>query len=320
MVLQNVSLLLVSVVALVLSGFLLVKSLSKIAQFLRITEFSAAFIIMSIATSIPELFVGISSGLIGRSALSLGNVIGANIIDLTLIMGILIVLGKGISTRQRELKESPYIITGIAALPLLLFYIGNTLSRIDGVLLILVFSLYSWRMVKGSQRFEKRYKAFRAMKDWQAIFTTLIFAGSLLLLFVSSNYVIKYSSLIATELNFPDIFLGLFLISFATTLPELIFGVSAIFSGHKSMSVGDQVGTIITNSTLVLGVVSLISPISADFMLFVISALFLLFSVFLFATFAASGRRLDKTEGIALIMFYIVFLFMQIYITRLGTG
>ena len=154
----NFVLFIISAAFLVLSGAYIIKSLSKISKHLGITEFAATFILISIATSFPELFVGISSALTGQTALALGNILGANLINLTLIMGILILLGKEIKTKNTQLRESPYLLAGIVALPLVLFFFGNALSRVDGFLLLFVFFSYSYRLIKNSKKYVKGYK------------------------------------------------------------------------------------------------------------------------------------------------------------------
>ena len=116
MLLINLTLFLVSCLVLVLSGSWVVKSLSKIASFLRISEFLVGFVIMALSTSIPELFVGITSSLAKNPALALGTVIGSNIVDLTLVIGIVIVLAKGIGTERRFMKRDSFYMFFIASL------------------------------------------------------------------------------------------------------------------------------------------------------------------------------------------------------------
>ena len=311
----NFVLFIISAAFLVLSGAYIIKSLSKISKHLGITEFAATFILISIATSFPELFVGISSALTGQTALALGNILGANLIDLTLIMGILILLGKEIKTKNTQLRESPYLLAGIVALPLVLFFFGNMLSRTDGLLLLFVFFAYSYHLIKNSKKYAKVHKIDKKkLEGINIISTTLIFVLSLAVLMVSAYFVIKYASLISIDLQLPQIFVGLFLISLSTTLPELAFGVRAVLSGHKSMSIGNQLGTIIVNSTLILGIIALINPITADIFLFFTAGIFLLFSAFLFVYFVTSKEKLSSTEGITLILIYVLFVIVQFYL------
>jgi len=247
---------------LTISGIYLVKSLSKIAKFLGISEFSAAFIIMAFATSIPELLVGVNSALSGSPALSLGNIIGANIIDLTLIAGIIIILSKDIKIRSsRIIGKDIYLMLAAVTLIILLFAIGKSLSQMDGVILLCFFAIHTYSVFKRRRRYTKKIKNGKSgiKKFWWL----LIFILALVGLFISSGFVVKSASGIAIDLKLPEIMIGLFLLSIATTLPELVFGVSAANSKHKEMAVGNMIGTIIANSTLILGLVSIIHPITA---------------------------------------------------------
>lgn len=299
-------------IVLAVSATFLVKNLVKIAEFLRITEFAAAFIIMAVATSLPELFVGIMSALTGNPALSFGNIIGANIIDLTLVMGIIIIASRNIKIKDKEIKKDAFFMSLIALLPLILFLIGNVLSRLDGLILLAIFFVYSRRLLKRQKKFKEKMK--NRIKRYEIIFTMLFFIFSLGVLFVSANFIVKYATLLAVDLALPQIMIGLFLVSIGTTLPELTFGVRAAMLRHGEMALGDQIGTVICNATFILGVVALIEPITAAFAPFIIASAFLLLSCFLFITFTESGNRLDMKEGISLILLYIFFVMVEFYI------
>ncbi len=302
----------ISALVLTISGIYLVKSLSKIARFLGISEFSAAFIIMAFASSIPELFVGISSALNGNPALSLGNIIGANIINLTLISGIIIILSKEIKIESKKIGNDVYIMLVTILLIIALFTIGKSLSRIDGVILLLVFGFHTYEVFKKRKKYPKKMENKLERKSrfkW-----LIIFLIALIGLFISSNYVVKYGSSLALDLNLPEIMLGLFILSIATTLPELVFGISATKLKHKEMAIGDQIGSVVTNAALILGIVAIIHPISAEFRPFLISSIFMFISAFIFATFLKTGNKLEKLEGISLILIYILFIIIEFFV------
>ncbi len=314
MLLLNFLYFLLACAILVISGTGLVKTLTKIARFLRLSEFVAAFIIMAAATSLPELFVGISSALAGKPALGLGNVIGANILDLTLVLGIIILTARGIKIRERGLKRDVRWMSFIAILPLVLFMIGNSLSRLDGAILLLVFLAYSYRMLKR-QRSNERLKG--GIGRYEIVFAIFLFVICLVMLFVSARFVVDYASTLALELSLPPIMIGLFLVSIGTTLPELTFGVRAAILKHGEMALGDQIGTVIYNATFVIGLTALIYPISATFAPFIIASAFLLLVSFLVITFIESGSMLGVKEGISLILIYIFFVMVEFYMESL---
>lgn len=297
---------------LVISGILLVKSLEKIARFLRISEFTAAFIIMAFATSVPELMIGISSAIQGNPALSLGNIIGANILDLTLITGIFVVLARKIEFKTNKVGRGVYFMFASMLLLMVLYLIGNSISRIDGGILLGIFLINSYRMFKKREKYLSKLKDGLSRKE--GVFYSVLFVTSVAVLFISSNYIVQYAHEIAIDLQIPQIIIGLFLLSIATTLPELVFGLTAVLKMHPEMAIGDQIGTVFTNIALIVGVVALIHPITTTFLPFVISGIFMILSAFLFVTFIQSGRKLDLREGISLILMYIFFVVIQFFI------
>ena len=315
MVLTNLLIFLGLCALLILSGYLLVKTLSKIAVFLKLSEFIIAFIIMAFATSIPELFVGISSAISKNPALSLGNVIGSNIVDLTFIIGIAVILARGIKINKEVRKDSLYMFL-IALIPIILMLIGNGLSRIDGVVLVSIFGFYSWNVLVNRRRFKKTLE--NNIKKLDIILSTVLFLFSLVLLFYSAKYIVKYATLLSIELALPPIIIGLFLLAIGTSLPELVFETSAVLHKHSELALGDVIGSVVVNSTLVLGVTALIYPITANFILFFSSAVFMAVATFLFLTFVYSGNKLDWREGISLIVIYILFIITELYIKTTG--
>jgi len=315
MLISNLVIFIISCLVLILSGSFLVKSLAKIASFLKISEFVVGFLIMAVATSVPELFVGITAALNANPALALGTVIGSNIVDLTLVIGIVILLSRGIEVKQMKIKKDALFMFFIAILPLVLMFLGNTLSRVDGVILIAVFLLYSYKLLKQSRSFSKKVED--GIKRVEIVSYSVLFIISLFLLFFSANYVVKYATLLSIDLALPPILIGLFLIALGTSLPELVFGARAALTGHGGMSLGDIMGAIVVNSTLVLGVTAIIYPITADFLLFLVSGVFMILIIFLFVTFLESGNKLSWREGVSLIMFYIFFIILELYITTI---
>ncbi|MEK6875615.1 MAG: hypothetical protein AABX30_02945 [Nanoarchaeota archaeon] len=299
----------VSVIFLALSGVFLAKSLSKIAKHFGISEFAAAFLIMGFATSLPEIFVGISSSIQGKSVLGIGNIFGSNMIDLILALGIFVILAKGIKIKdKREDKDVHYMIIGMILI-LILFLIGNSLSRIDGIILIIFFVVSTIFLFKRKKK-NKKLK-IKTLERKRFISAVIIFIISLAVLLIASFYTVKYASLIAVDFEISDIILGLFLISFATSLPEIIFGIDAILLKKEIMSLGDQTGGVFIKMTFLLGIMALISPIILPAKTFLIPLVPLILGAFIFSYFLKSDRYLSVKEGVYLILFYLFFLIIQ---------
>jgi len=298
---------------LIASATFLIISLNKIAHFLRISKFTSAFIIMAFATSAPELFIGISSGLSKTPELSLGNILGSCIIHFTLLAGLFILLGRGIKINNGKIGKDIYFVLFSILLLIILFLIGNSLSRIDGVILLSFFSLSYYRIFKKSKKYKAKLKK-RTLKKSEIIIYSFTFIISLGILFVSSYYIVKFASAIAIDLKISNIIVGMFLLSLSTNLPELAFGFKAVKMGYKEMALGDLTGGTLTNIGLVIGIVSLISPITAPLNSFIVASIFLFVSAFIFITFMKSESEFKKIEGVSLILLYSLFMIIEFFI------
>ena len=308
---SNLVFFLVACTVLVVSGGILVRTLSTIAAFLRMREFALAFILMAFSTSLPELFVGVQAALVGRPSLSLGNVIGSNIANVTLVAGLVVVLAKGMRVSWKRAKTDAMWVVALSTLAMVLMFIGGQLSRIDGVILLVAFCWYGYLLLKKSPRLHEIKEAYTRRG---VIFSVLLFIVGIAGLLISSKYVVEFGSLISINLGLPAIFVGLFFVALGTSLPELVFSVRAVMAGHPGGALGNILGSCALNSTLILGVTALITPIRADFILFLSSAIFMLVVLFLFATFIESGNRLTIAEGMTLVFMYVLFLIVELTI------
>lgn len=297
----------VSCGVLVKSADYLVRSLTKIAEYFKLTEFAIGFIVVAFATSIPELFVGITAALDGTPSLSLGNVIGANILDLTIVIGVAALLSRGIKVESPSIRTDTAYTFLITLLPLILMA-DRELSRLDGCLLLVVFGFYMINIFRQEHRFRELLGSV-SRKEFVHSLAVMVFA--LLFIFASARYVVKYASLIAEDLSIPPILVGLIIISLGTTLPELTFESRAVMRKHGYMALGDLLGSVVINTTLVLGVVALIHPVQADYTLFITSAAFMVVVGFIFMTFVESEKYISWQEGVALILLYVLFVVVE---------
>ncbi len=327
MLLINLLFFIIACIVLVQSNNYLVKSLTKISYFLNLNEFTIGFILVSVATSLPEIFVGIMSALNKTPQFSVGNVIGSNIIDLTLVIGVTVLLAKRVTIESKIIKKDMMYMLAITILPVILIMdhyfwsmfglfpnMVKGLSRTDGIILLVAFVIYIYNLVKQESRFSKTVEH---TSKKEAAKHMLFFLASLSLLLISAHYVIESAELLSLELNLSELIIGLLIISFGTSLPELVFETKSVIAGHTSMAVGDLVGSVITNSSLVLGLTAIIYPIHVNALIYVTSTLFMLFAAFIFFTFAESDERITWTEGLSLLMLYILFIIIETYIKSL---
>ncbi len=135
-----------------------------------------------------------------------------------------------------------------------------------------------------------------------------------MVLLASSRYLVHYALLIAGEIGVPIFFISIILISFGTSLPELVFETVSILHGYKGLAVGDIMGSTIVNSTLILGMVAVMRPIPVtDLREFQIASIFLILLIFIFITFLRSKSGITRPKAILLISIYVLFLFLSVF-------
>lgn len=295
---------------LIFSGSILVRTLSVIGKFLGLSDFVTGFIIMAIATSLPETFVAISSAFNNTPELSLGDALGSSFVEMTLILGLCLVLTRKIRITHKNVRHNSVYMMAIGTLPLILLA-DRTLSRLDGFFLLAVFVLYFW-LVLRKQRFIQDHEQ---MSKKTVAKNMGLFVLGVMALLISSHYVVKSGVSIAIDMGIPLLTVGLIGIGVGTALPELVFGIKSVLKGKKEMSLGDTFGSVIVNSTLVLGVLAVIQPFSIlNFTLFSITAMFFIGAVTIDTIFILVRRDMTWVHGILLLMLYVLFVAVQVRI------
>lgn len=304
----------ISSVLLAFSGKWLVNTLLRIAKFLGWKEFVVAFFLTAFSVSIPNFFVGIISALDKVPELSFGDVTGGNVVELALLGGLAALISKmGLSAKSRTVQGSTIFVIGAAILPLILAADGQ-LERSDGVLLILTFIFYILWLFNKKERFEKIYDGVLKPMGLKFIFENLIiFIISVSLLLLSAQGMVKSALFFADYLNIPVILVGILIVSLGNSIPDLSFTLQAARKSQDWLILGDLMGGTIITATLVLGIVSLISPIKiTNIPSIIIGRIFLIISALFFLIFTRTDRKITKKEGIFLISIYLTFVLVEI--------
>jgi len=303
---------------LILSGKWLMDSLMKIAKFLGWKEFVVAFFTIALGASLPNLFVGILSALNKIPQLSLGDVLGANIFDLTFVVALAAFISRqGISAPSRTVQGSSIFTIGAAILPLLLILDGS-LSQIDGLFLIFIFIAYVYWLFRKEERFKKVYNGIPEIRNLKYFFKDIgILIMSIIFLLLGAQGIVKSSSFFARTLNLPLIFIGIFIVGIGDALPETFFSIRAAREGQDWMILGNLMGSVMITATLVLGTAALIHPIEFfDIPILAIGRFFLIFSAIFFLFFLRTGRKITRKEGYFLLSIYIFFVLIQVLFVR----
>ncbi|MCH8741929.1 sodium:calcium antiporter [Patescibacteria group bacterium] len=315
MVLLHIFIFILSIFLLLWSGPFLVSALMRIAKFLGWKEFVVAFFLIAFAATLPNLFVGLSSAFHGIPQLSFGDVVGGNLIDLTLAIALAVFIAKGLPVESKLAQATSIFTIAIAILPLLLILDG-VLGRGDGIILILVFLFYVYWLFSKKERYSKIYDTdgVLAVKEFRVFIRDLgrVMLGIALLLLAAEG-IVRTALFFAEQLNLSLALIGILVIALGNSIPETHFAIVSARKGQAGMVLGNLMGSIIVPSTLVLGVVALIHPIEiTDFSPFAIARFFLIIAAFFFFFFLRTGHKITRKEGVFLLLIYIAFVLAEI--------
>lgn len=300
------------------AGFKLVESLSRIAEVLRWREFVVAFVIMASACSLPNLFVGINSALKDIPQLSFGDIVGGNVINLTVAVGLAVLAGKGnLLAKSRMVQSSAFFCLFTAVLPLFLAFDG-VLGRSDALILILVFIIYVFWLFSKDERFKKAYDdanietSFNFLGLFKDIAKIILFLSFLLL---SANGIVISAHSFSGFLKISLPLVGILIVGLGDSLPEIYFGVISSAKRKNWLILGDLIGSVIITGTLVLGIVALISPIKVvDFNSLLVARIFLIISALFFLIAIRTGQKITKKEALFLLLIYFIFIIAELFV------
>ena len=298
------------------AGSFLVNSLARIARFLGWKEFIVAFFIMAVANSFPNLFIGLFSALHGIPELSFGDIVGGNLIDLTVGVALAALFAKNGLPSKSQTAQTTAIFTIVAAILPLLLIIDRNLDRADGIILISFFSIFVFWIFSKKERFKKIYngETLPPVKGFTVfIKDTGRVAIGIAVLLLAAQGIVKSAFFFAESFNISIPLIGILIIGLGNALPEIYFSVLSAKKGETGMILGNLMGSVIMPSTLVLGIVALICPIEiSDFSPFIIARIFLIIACFLFFVFIKTSKTITRREAIILFTLYFSFVVAEI--------
>jgi len=292
-----------------------------LSDYFGISRMAVGFLLLSGATSLPEFAVAIVSSFTGQGALSAGNVFGANIADILLIIGACSLTG-GLVLKRREAGEVGGVLLVTSVITGYFIYSAFVLGipvidRLEGALLLVAFMVYIYYVtVKnkspnvGNQQVSKK----------EALSAFLMFFLGIAIVLVSAGLAVGSAVRLSDMAGISRSFIGATLVSIGTTLPELSVSIAAARKKEYSLAFGNAVGSTIVNLTMVLGIAALINPI--DILApdtFLITLLFAMLANIVLLYLAIGTRKLGKIWGIMLLGLYVLFLLL-LYQVEVSNG
>lgn len=292
----------------------LVEGSSKIAKKFHIPEIIIGLTIVSIGTSMPELFVSITSAIDGYPDMAVGNVIGSNLCNLLLILGLSAIIQAIEFKKETRLIEIPLTL----AVTLVLFVLCNInadITRIEGIIMIVLFILfigYTIYMGKRGEQFENKDTLVEVKSEDReiSILKSIIWIVlGIIGLKIGGDLVVDYSVIIAQAFNISEKVISLTIIAIGTSLPELVTSVTAAIKGNSDIAIGNILGSNIFNILLILGVSAIITPITYS-VSYNNQILVLIIGTVLLALFPFIGakNKMTRSNGVAYLIIYAIYM------------
>ena len=306
---------LLSFVMLFFGGEILVRSSVSLALRMRISTLVVGMTVVSFATSSPELFVSIKSALDGLTDITFGNVIGSNIANITLVLGLTAIVFRLNITKQTIKINFPVMFLAFVLFGSVL-YLFNEINQIMGIVFVSLLIIFGWILIKRSREENKKlseeekveYEKARKTPLFQSI---LYMIAGIVLLIYGSEFLVNGVQSIAELFEWDTRIVSVSLVAIGTSLPELATSLVAAFRKESNLAIGNLIGSNIFNVLAVLGITSIITPIKMiDKSLFT-DYIWMMISVIILGLFiyVLSKKQVSRPEGFLLLVFYIVFMF-----------
>ena len=301
---MNYILLLVGFIMLIKGADVFVESASNIAKKFGIPSIIVGLTIVAMGTSAPEFSVSVQSALAGMNDMSIANVVGSNIFNLLVVLGISSVVNK---LRIDNYKD--ILVMFIVGLVMLVCSIDGMLSVLDGCMLLGSFIIYILSLIYKAYK-ENQKEEIEEKK--RPVFVTIVLGIiGLAAIIWGGNLVVDSASVIATQLGMSENLIGLTVVAIGTSLPELVTSVMATKKGEIDIAIGNVVGSNIFNMLLILGSASVINPMTVSYFAF-IDLLFVIVAMFIFIIMTFKSKSLNKVKGLPLVIMYIVYIIFTI--------
>ncbi|MBU1065596.1 calcium/sodium antiporter, partial [bacterium] len=284
----------------------LVRGSSSVAVSFGVKKIVVGLTIVALGTSMPEFVVSFFAAVEKLDGVSVGNIVGSNLANILLVLGLASVI-RPISVKRRVfLLELPVLllITGM----FVVFCLDGILEGFEGAIMLAVFIAYMTFIIANRKVRESSDIEFVPMETGHLIKNTFLTVLGLAGLIVGGQLTVRGAIGLARTFGISEVVIGLTVVAIGTSLPELFTSVVAVIKKEDEISIGNIIGSNLFNTAFVLGVVPMIRPLSIDRGVIRFENLLMLFVTVLFSIFLFIGRSLSRLEGIILLLIYGFFI------------
>jgi cation:H+ antiporter len=296
----------VSMAVLIWGADTLIRQSEAIALKFNISEFVIGATLIALGTSLPEMAASVAASWNDKAQIAVSNVIGSNILNITLVLAAVFLVSRRIvPDRDFFAKDSTWALMPVFVF--ILMVIDNEISRFDAALLLLMMGAYLLFLLSDAKNLpeEELDDIDLAHFSWPKTIA-LLFVG-LVLVIVGAHYTVQSASAIAKSFGVSEWIIGIVMVSFGTSLPELVVSISAAIKGKADMAIGNIIGSNMANTSVVLGAAALVKPIALDPTKYLFDITTMVIATLLLV-FLTANKLYTKSAGISLVIILGLFL------------
>lgn len=286
-----------------------VEGSSSIAKKLRIPDIIVGLTIVAMGTSAPELAVSVSAAIGGSSDIAIGNVVGSNILNILIILGLASVIVPITVDKSMFRRDFPMLIVTAVVVPVLALIGDMYVGRIAGLILLLIFAFYIFLAVKAALEYRKAHAGdsddgnIKVLSWARSILYTV---GGAAVIIIGGKMSVRGATDIAHMLGISEAIIGLTIVALGTSLPELVTSVVAARKGNSDIALGNIVGSNIFNALLILGATAVIKPFNVTVDSLIDQVILLGVSIYLLIM-CIMGGKLTRLKGASFLILYVAY-------------
>ena len=296
----------ISMAALIWGADTLIRQSEKIALKFNISEFVIGATLIALGTSLPEMAASVAASLNDNAAIAVSNVIGSNILNITLVLAFVFLVSRSVNPdRDFFAKDSTWALMPVFVF--ILMVIDGIISRFDAALLLLMMGAYLLFLLQDAKNLPEEELEDVDLEHFSWPVTVAMSIVGLVSVIVGADYAIESASAIAKSFGISDWVIGILMVSFGTSLPELVVSIQAAIKGKADMAIGNIIGSNMANTSVVLGAAALVKPIALNPTVYLFDIATMVVATLLLV-FLTANKLYTKSAGISLIIILGLFL------------
>ncbi len=303
----------VSLAVLIYGADLIVEQSEKIALKFGISEYVIGATLVALGTSLPEMAASINASISNKPELSISNIIGSNIINISLVLGIVLILARGQIKASKFLQKD----SAWALFPVLMFImiiLNGEISRFSGLILIVIMIAYVIFLLRNNKSAldidcdsEDQDKDEVISSNFNWIKSSILLTIGFLMVVFGADYTVDSASQIAKSFGVSNWIIGVVLVALGTSMPELVVSISATLKGKADMAIGNIIGSNVSNISIALGAAAVANPINLNFIDYIFDIVTMLV-VTLILVFINSNKMYSRAVGIIFLLIFALFI------------